>query len=247
MREASYAAAEPRRSIATSRTDVRPLWVIHTGAPSLIKSISVLAPPDPRRLIFFNLHKAEEGQNDFALLVCTPRGNTKILFFLRTFLRNFPQNFRTSEKFLCVLWLWTFQSFWGDLYDWRGAPQGPFYSPFPPPYSGDIPYPLFTLAPGWNPVHTGAWFKTLFTLAPGSRFKPCSHWRPDSGPIHTGALIQGIFLGFCAQYRGPRPTFGSPLIQIRVLLFHKQVFSGPSVCVFLNQIKSHLIWLMLSV
>ena len=51
MREASDAAAEPRRSITVSRTSVRPLQVIHTGAPSLIKPFGVLAPPDPRRLI----------------------------------------------------------------------------------------------------------------------------------------------------------------------------------------------------
>ena len=177
MREASNAAAEPRRSITASRTSVRPLQVIHTGAPRLIKSLGVLAPPDPRRLIFFNLHKVEEGQDSLALLVCTPRGNTKIILFLRTFLRNISpriQNFRENSLRALAL---NFSEFLRRSVHWRGAPQGPFYRPFPPPYSGNIPYSLFTLAPGWNPVHTGAWFKTLFTLAPGS--KPCSHWRPD--------------------------------------------------------------------
>ena len=168
MHEASNAAAEPRRSITTSRTSVRPLQVIHTGAPRLIKSLGVLAPPDPRRLIFFNLHKAEEGQNDFALLVCTPRGNTKIILFLRTFLRNISpriQNFRENSLRALAL---NFSEFLRRSVQLKGAPQGPFYSSFPSPYPGDIPVPCshWHLDQGFNPVHTGTLLLDLFTLAP---------------------------------------------------------------------------------
>ena len=47
LHEATIAAARPRRSVTASLTSIRPLQVIHTRASSLIKSFSVLAPPDP--------------------------------------------------------------------------------------------------------------------------------------------------------------------------------------------------------
>ena len=201
MREASNAAAEPRRSITASRTSVRPLQVIHTGAPRLIKSLGVLAPPDPRRLIFFNLHKVEEGQDSLALLVCTPRGNTKIILFLRTFLRNFsPRISELQRKFSACSGSELFRVSEEICVTEEGHPRAPFIALFHRHTQGIFPIPCSH----WRLV------ETLFTLAPGS--KPCSHWRLDQNPVHTGTLIQGIFLGFCAQYRGPCPTFGSPLI-----------------------------------